>query len=124
MGRRRKGTDAPSATPPVTDPVLRDQGDSDPLVEALTERLRRQFPASLSYDEWGRPVAYRHVVRAALSALPPELMVDLAKRVSDPEPLPERGQPQAPDARVVDLTTARVPCYAGVGWPEVPFGAG
>lgn len=80
---------------------LRDEPDPDPLVEAMTERLRKACPASLSLDEWGRPLAYRHVVRMALTAIPLPLVVELAQAFRD-EPAP------AP---------APAPAPTGVGWP-------
>lgn len=88
---------------------LRDEPDPDPLVEAMTERLRRACPASLSLDEWGRPLAYRHVVRMALTAIPLPLVVELAQAFRD-EPTPAPTSAPAP-------TPTPTPAPTGVGWP-------
>jgi len=104
--RTRRPDAAPAIVLPDEDPAaahLRDEPDPDPLVEALTARLRKQFPASLSCDEWGRPVAYRHVVRAALSALPPHVTRELAERLS------EHDEPAAADQEPAELQTQEMP---------------
>lgn len=146
--RARRPDAASTVVVPEEDPAtahLRDESDPDPLVEALTARLRKQFPASLSCDEWGRPVAYRHVVRAALSALPPHVTRELAERLGE-HGVPTPVEPQTPDAQDLaapqpsspdlesllpvayidlDQPMARVdssplprPAAHGVGWPE------
>lgn len=139
--RARRPDDASTLAVPEEDPAtahLRDEADPDPLVEALTARLRKQFPTSLSSDEWGRPVAYRHVVRAALSALPPHITRELAERLGEhdePAPvepeamavpgLPAQELPSVP-APAADLTVLLPVAYVdldqppahGVGWPE------
>lgn len=62
-----------SAEHPV-DPVphddpLRQEPDPDPVVEAAAERLREQLSTLTALDQWGRPVAWRHVARIALGPL-------------------------------------------------------
>lgn len=51
---------------PEVDPVYRDAVDPDPLVEAMVERLRSSLTGLVALDEYGRPVAWRAVVRVAL----------------------------------------------------------
>lgn len=129
--RTRRSDAAPSIVVPDEDPAmahLRDESDPDPLVEALTARLRKQFPGSLSRDEWGRPVAYRHVVRAALAALPPHVTRELAERLSEhDEPAelsPAYVDLDEPAASLPETTGTGVPTRfsepttLGVGWPE------
>jgi hypothetical protein len=129
--RTRRSDAAPAIVLPEEDPAtghLRDESDPDPLVEALTARLRKQFPESLSCDEWGRPVAYRHVIRAALSALPPHVTRELAERLSEhdepaelslayvdlDEPAASLPEPTGTGAPLVFSE----PMAHGVGWPE------
>lgn len=56
---------ATASLPPV-DPELREARDPDPLVEDMVERLRGGLSGLVALDEWGRPVAWRNVVRLAL----------------------------------------------------------
>lgn len=122
MRRGRRGEAATSATTTagavLEDPALlhlRDEVDPDPLVEALTDRLRRQFPGSLTADEWGRPVAYRHVVRTALSALPPHVTRELAQRLAEDPPADLEVTPAPVD--YIDLRQPSALVSQGVGWP-------
>lgn len=123
--RRHRLADDPAypAAAAADDPALaalRDQSDPDALVEALTDRLRRQFPTTLAADEWGRPVAYRHVVRAALSALPPHVTRELAERMTEQERPADPGpmlDATPVTVSVIDLVR-QDQVAAGVGWPE------
>jgi hypothetical protein len=47
------------------DSDLRDEVDPDPLIEEMVERLRTGLGSLVALDEWGRPVAWRQVVRIA-----------------------------------------------------------
>jgi hypothetical protein len=51
---------------PEVDASYRDDVDPDPLVEAMVERLRSSLSGLVALDEYGRPVAWRVVVRVAL----------------------------------------------------------
>lgn len=51
---------------PKVEPALRDEPDLDPLVEEMVERLRANLSGLVALDEWGRPVAWRNVVRLAV----------------------------------------------------------
>jgi len=51
---------------PEVDASFRDAVDPDPLVEAMVERLRSSLSGLVALDEYGRPVAWRQVVRLAL----------------------------------------------------------
>lgn len=114
------GADAPASH-------SRDESDPDPLVEAMTERLRRAFPESLNADEWGRPVSYRHVVRAALSALPPDVTLHVRRLLARPGPAEavKTCSGSSPDVVVLPATEVVLagedskPAFAttGVGWP-------
>lgn len=48
-----------------SDPAMRDEVDPDPLIEEMVERLRSGLGSLVAFDEWGRPVAWRQVVRIA-----------------------------------------------------------
>ena len=69
MARHRhdKSRVAPATTAlPEVDPALREAMDPDPLVEQMVERLRASLSDMVALDEFGRPIAWRHVVRIAL----------------------------------------------------------
>lgn len=55
-----------TASLPEVDPQLRSAADPDPLVEQMVERLRVSLSDLVALDEYGRPVAWRQVVRLAL----------------------------------------------------------
>ena len=57
----------------TTDPALRDERDPDPTVDEAVERLRRDVSELVAYDEWGRPLAWRHVARIVLGPLVSDL---------------------------------------------------
>jgi hypothetical protein len=54
---------------PDADVSLRDETDPDPLIEEMVERLRSGLTSLDAVDEWGRPLAWRNVVRLALGPL-------------------------------------------------------
>jgi hypothetical protein len=54
---------------PATDPFLRDEVDPDPLIEEMVARLRDGLSNLHAVDEWGRPLAWRNVVRLALGPM-------------------------------------------------------
>lgn len=58
---------------PLDEPVLRDEWDPDPLVEQAVQRLRDSLGGLAAVDEWGRPMAWRHIVRSALGPVLGEL---------------------------------------------------
>ena len=65
--RQEKGRVAPvTTTLPDVDPALREAMDPDPLVEQMVERLRVSLSGLVALDEYGRPIAWRHVVRLAV----------------------------------------------------------
>jgi hypothetical protein len=51
---------------PESDPALRNEVDPDPLIEEMVGRLREGLGTLVAIDEWGRPLAWRNVVRLAL----------------------------------------------------------
>jgi hypothetical protein len=68
----RKTADADPAvleTTPEPDPLLRNEVDPDPLIEEMVGRLREGLSSMVAVDEWGRPLAWRNVVRLALGSL-------------------------------------------------------
>ena len=71
-------------TLPDFDPRLRETVDDDPLVEEMVERLRRGLGGLLAVDPWGRPTAWRDVVRTALGPALAELRT--ARAVPDAYP--------------------------------------
>ncbi len=88
-------------TLPDFDPRLRAQGDEDPIVEEMVERLRRGLGGMVAVDGWGRPLSWRDVVRTALGtslmelrdartarALAAAVEERLSVRPSGVEPLP------------------------------------
>jgi hypothetical protein len=48
---------------------LRDEVDPDPLVEEAVDRMRSALTSLEARDDWGRPLAWRHVARIALGPL-------------------------------------------------------
>jgi len=56
-------------TRPEPDPALRNEVDPDPLIEEMVARLRDNLSSLVAVDEWGRPLAWRNVVRLALGPL-------------------------------------------------------
>jgi hypothetical protein len=54
---------------PDADTELRDETDPDPLIEEMVARLRDGLSTLTAIDEWGRPIAWRNVVRLALGPL-------------------------------------------------------
>lgn len=121
MFRSRHGTQG-SETDQLwrqTDPRLRDEVDADPIVEEMVSRLRAELTHLAALDEWGRPVAWRNVVRVALG---PELAqlrdartsVRLAQAIEDQSPSPRPDPPVAePDAER-DAGGG----HSLVGWPD------
>ncbi len=104
MARHRhdKGRVAPVTTAlPDVDPALREAVDPDPLVEQMVERLRGSLSDLVALDEYGRPIAWRHVVRLALGPTlgrlrDAETCLTLMKQVMDlpvgePEPRQAAG---------------------------------
>lgn len=55
-------------TTPEPDPALRNEVDPDPLIEEMVGRLRDGLSSLVAVDEWGRPLAWRNVVRLALGS--------------------------------------------------------
>jgi hypothetical protein len=58
---------------PDADPLLRNEIDPDPLIEEMVGRLRDGLSSLHAVDEWGRPIAWRNVVRLALGPLASKL---------------------------------------------------
>lgn len=48
---------------------LRDEVDSDPFIEEMVARLRDGLSSLHAVDEWGRPLAWRNVVRLAVGPM-------------------------------------------------------
>ena len=83
-----------SSSLPDVDPGLRAEVDPDPLVEQMVERLRGSLSDMVALDEYGRPLAWRHVVRLALGPTigrlrDAETCLTLMKQVMD---LPDAGE--------------------------------
>ena len=53
---------------PDSDPLLRNEVDPDPLIEEMVGRLREGLGTLVAIDEWGRPLAWRNVVRRIVKA--------------------------------------------------------
>ena len=47
-------------------PAFRDERDPDPLIEEMVQRLREGLRSLDAVDEWGRPLAWRNMLRMAL----------------------------------------------------------
>ena len=103
MPRRGQGKHgvAPVTTAlPEVDPALREAVDPDPLVEQMVERLRASLSDLVALDEYGRPIAWRHVVRLALGPTlgrlrDAETCLTLMKQVMDLPEADELGSRQA-----------------------------
>jgi hypothetical protein len=103
---------------PDVDPLLRNEIDPDPLIEEMVNRLREGLSNMHAVDEWGRPLAWRNVVRLALGPL--------ASRLRDTEqalelavsmiPAPEEPE----DRRVGDRRASETETSAALAEPEVP----
>lgn len=126
MRRNRTETRDPgaaaTATLPEVGPGFMDAVDPDPLVEEMVQRLRTGLSGMVALDEWGRPVAWRNVVRLALGPTLSRLRdaeADLAmlRELAQRSEEETAGEPQEPaDAhrrenptaqhlhRVIDLT--------------------
>lgn len=89
--RRKTVVEEPRVAAPAEDPALRDEKDPDPLIEEMVERLRDGLSSMNAFDEWGRPIAWRNVVRLAVGPLmgrlrDAETAVAVATHLSPPEP--------------------------------------
>lgn len=76
---------------PEGDPLLRNEVDPDPLIEEMVGRLRDGLGTLVAIDEWGRPLAWRNVVRLALGPLAGKLRdteqaLELAVSMIPPSP--------------------------------------
>jgi hypothetical protein len=91
---------------PDVDPTLRNEIDPDPLIEEMVNRLREGLSNLHAVDEWGRPLAWRNVVRLALGPLASRLRdteqaLELAvSMIPAPEEEPDRrvGDRRAPES--------------------------
>lgn len=94
---RRNRIDTTEPVPSVTswlpevDPAFRDEVDPDPLIEEMVERLRGSLSGLVALDEYGRPVAWRRLVRVALGPTlgqlrDAETSVVLAQHMSERSP--------------------------------------
>ena len=61
------------AVPPRVSLELRDERDPDPMIEEMAARLRGGLSRLEAYDEWGRPLAWRNVVRLAVGPMVSQL---------------------------------------------------
>ena len=86
--------------PPEEDPLLRNEIDPDPLIEEMVARLRDGLSSLHAVDEWGRPLAWRNVVRRALGPRAGRLRdTEQARELAGSKiPVPEEPQ----DRRVAD----------------------
>jgi hypothetical protein len=87
---------------PESDPLLRNEVDPDPLIEEMVGRLRDGLGTLVAIDEWGRPLAWRNVVRLALGPLAGRLRdteqaLELAVSLIPPTP---EAAPAAPAPEV------------------------
>ncbi len=92
--RRKTEVIEPPVRPaaPEADPRLRNEMDPDPLIEEMVARLREGLGTLIAIDEWGRPLAWRNVVRLALGPLASRLRdteqaLDLAVSMLPPSEL-------------------------------------
>jgi hypothetical protein len=90
---------------PEGDPLLRNEVDPDPLVEEMVGRLREGLSSLVAVDEWGRPLAWRNVVRLALGPLAGRLRdteqaLELAVSMM---PAPAETAPAAPAPEAVSV---------------------
>lgn len=102
---------------PEVDPALREATDPDPLVEQMVERLRTSLSDMVALDEYGRPIAWRHVVRIALGPTlgrlrDAETSLTLMKQVMD---LPVDGLASRPESG-----TTGWPPFRGAAPPPEP----
>jgi hypothetical protein len=94
---------------PEVDPKLRDEADPDPMVEEMVARLRAGLTSLVAIDEWGRPMAWRNVVRLALGPLgskirDTEQALELAVSM-----IPSSTEGASPEVPVAEVTAAGVP---------------
>ena len=99
-------------TEPTGDLSLRDEVDPDPLIEEMVGRLREGLSNLDAMDEWGRPLAWRNVVRLALGPLASRLRdteqaLELAVSML-PENAEEQPAPEQPALHVVEAVEAAV----------------
>ena len=85
---------------PEGDPLLRDEVDPDPLIEEMVARLREGLGTLVAIDEWGRPLAWRNVVRLALGPL--------AGKLRDTEQALEIAVSMIPPSSEAQATVAEV----------------
>lgn len=106
---RRRDSAAPQARPETASPQ-RDEIDPDPLIEQMVQRLRAELGSLSATDEWGRPLAWRAVVRLALGPTLGQLRdAQTAAALADamlPAPAPEQPL-SGPSPLGLD----------GLGWP-------
>lgn len=129
--RSRHQADVPPAiiALPSVDPALRSTPDGDPLVEEMVERLRQNLGDLVALDPWGRPVAWRDVVRVALGGALAELRdartaVALSTAIEDREPgPPAEAQLPAMDHPPVEQPVVPYDDRAVAG-PDAPREAG
>jgi hypothetical protein len=91
-----------SVSAPTADPKLRDEVDPDPMIEEMVERLRENLSSLVAVDEWGRPLAWRNVVRLALGPV--------AARMRDTETVAALATALAmPEAAAAEIPAAEMP---------------
>ena len=113
-----------------SDPEMRDEIDPDPLIEEMVERLRSGLGSLVAFDEWGRPLAWRQVVRIAagptLAALrDAQTAVALAQHpgqvAAAPEAMPAPEAAAAPEATPAPFVATEVATEVGTEVaPEAP----
>jgi hypothetical protein len=111
----RKTTDVDPAvleTTPEPEPLLRNEPDPDPLIEEMVARLRDGLSSLVAVDEWGRPLAWRNVVRLALGPL--------AGRLRDTEQALELAVSMIPPTTGESLTEPTIEAVAHVLASETP----
>jgi hypothetical protein len=124
-------------TRPEPDPALRNEVDPDPLIEEMVNRLRDSLSSLVAVDEWGRPLAWRNVVRLALGPMASrlrdtqqalELAVSMIPPTAEPvaseelayEPIEAVAEVLASDGPVAHLSVEDSAAEAPVHDPDAP----
>ncbi len=111
---------------PEVDPVLRDELDPDPLIEEMVGRLREGLSSLTAMDEWGRPLAWRNVVRLALGPMASrlrdteqalELAVSMMPPTAEESVAPEAPAAEAPAPAIADVLAREAPVAEGSSEP-------
>ena len=110
-----------------SDPALRDEVDPDPVVEEAVQRLRNEVSRMVAFDSWGRPLAWRHIVRIAVGPMIGDLRdsqtaARIGQALAEPpaavEPQPVAVEQQEPVAAPSAAPAEDWLSVSGLGWPS------